>query len=764
MLRQRTFVSCKCKMGFLEIEQAGKQVFEQFPMIKKLAKRVYQGVRVLLTKDKYKCKGNVQRITPEDGYEYFYGYYDKSPWDKNDRYVIALKVRNAYKSVAPKEVGIVGVIDTKCSNTFIEIGKTRAWNVQQGCMAQWVGPDFSKYIIYNDFRNGKYCSVLYNFLEKKEEKVLPYAVYDIDKNGTYILSLDFSRLHRLRPGYGYSNIVDDTADDLCPDQTCIWKVDINDLNVTELFNYTDFKNFEHNESMDGAEHKINHIMISPNGKRFMVLHRWFKNGKKHSRLITVNVDKSEMYNLSDDIFVSHCFWKNDDEILAFLRKKNTGDHYYLMKDKSQKYKLYWDNLRTDGHCSYSPNSRYIITDTYPNRKRYASVFLCTEDHNTSVKLASMFSPFKYDNDCRCDLHPRWNREGTSVCIDSVHEGKRGIYRINIFKERIMNMNDSVLASVIIPYFNAKDTLPMTIESLSKQSYKNFEVIIVDDGSDEDIITLVNDFKRKYGLSITLIHQVNLGVSAARNKGINNARGKYLFFLDSDDVYHQEFLKESIYQMENYELDTVIFKQDRDIQSLLNREKNTSHTGEKASSKELLEYFMFNKENIHFGGIIYKAEIIKLNSIYFTEGTMYGEDLEFALKYLVNCNRGIISQEKMYGYYNNPTSAVNTVKWEKTNLVDAMIRVEKYMKEQKSVGYDLFVSYMLPRTAWTTAKTFAKGKNKQYYNQFLKTYDVNVYMKRLIKSSKNKLLKLSSILFCISKNIFYYTIGIIYKNK
>ena len=76
--------------------------------------------------------------------------------------------------------------------------------------------------------------------------------------------------------------------------------------------------------MEGAEHKVNHLMISPNGKRFMVLHRWFKNGEKYTRLVTCNMDGTEMYNLSDDNFVSHCCWKNNEEILSYLNKKESG--------------------------------------------------------------------------------------------------------------------------------------------------------------------------------------------------------------------------------------------------------------------------------------------------------------------------------------------------------------------------------------------------------------------------------------------------------
>ena len=405
-------------MGFVEIEQAGKRALEQFPVVKRSAKRIYQLASVATSNEKFKSEGDIVRVSPDDGFEYFYGYYDKSPWDATDRYMICMKVKQAYKSVAPKEPGVVGVIDTQNGNKFHKIGVTHAWNVQQSCMAQWMGPDYQSHISYD-------------FINKREERVLPMAAYVVARDGSFILSLDFSRLHRMRPGYGYSNLVDKTKDELCPDKACIWKVEVATGEVTELFKYTDFAAFEPDETMKGADHKVNHLMISPNGKRFMVLHRWFQKGRKHTRLVTVNIDKTEMYTLSDDVFVSHCYWKNDEEILSFLRKKETGDHYYLMKDKTQEYKMYWSELNTDGHCSYSPDGKYIITDTYPNRKRIASVYLCTEDDNRSRRIARVFSPFRYDNVCRCDLHPRWNRTGDKVCIDSVHEGRRGLFVINL---------------------------------------------------------------------------------------------------------------------------------------------------------------------------------------------------------------------------------------------------------------------------------------------------------------------------------------------
>ena len=526
-------------MGFTELEAAGKKVLEQFPAVKHAAKRVYQIASVATNRDKVKAEGDITRVSPDDGYEYFYGYYDKSPWDATDRYMICVRVQQAYKSVAPKEPGTVCLIDTKDGNKVIEIGTTHSWNVQQSCMAQWMGPDFKSRIIYNDFRDGKYCSVVFNVETMQEEKVLPLPVYDVSRDGTFALSLDFNRLHRMRPGYGYSNLPDRTKGALCPDECCIWKMDIPNGTVTELFKYTDFAAFEPDETMNGAEHKVNHLMISPNGKRFMVLHRWFDKRRKHTRLVTVNIDKTEMYNLSDDVFVSHCYWKNDEEILSFLRKKEMGDHYYLMKDKTQEYKMYWPELNTDGHCSYSPDGQFIITDTYPNRKRIASVYLCTEEDNRSRRIARVFSPFKYDNDCRCDLHPRWNREGNKICIDSVHEGKRGLYVISIPTinkdryQKAVEKNHTVM--VVLATYNGEKYLREQLDSLLAQKGVNVSILVRDDGSKDGTTEILNEYQGE-GL-LTWYAGEHLNVQKGYLDLLRHAgETDYYAFCDQDDVW------------------------------------------------------------------------------------------------------------------------------------------------------------------------------------------------------------------------------------
>ena len=407
------------------------------PWIKKAVKGAYQRIMYVFS-PKLKSEGRIVRVSPDDGKEYFFGYYDKSPWDASGRYMLCMRAENTWSDPAPKEKARILLIDTLDGNKTRTICETHSWNVQQGCMAQWLGPDFSSRIIYNDCRDGRYVSVIYDTATGKE-KVLKIPVYTVSEDGKTALSLDFSRLHRLRKGYGYSNLKDETADEKLPDKPCIFRLDIEKNEVFEVLKYTDLASFEPRGCMQNAEHKVNHLMISPDGKRFMVLHRWLCGARKYTRLVTCGIDGKDMYNLSDDDMVSHCFWKSDKEILAFENKKDGGTGYYLMKDKTDEYKRVWKKLDNDGHPSYAPlpERTLVVTDSYPNRSRIADIKLLYVDDPDGDKMkviARVFAPFKYDNDTRCDLHPRFSRDARKVCFDSVFEKHRGLYYVDIDQE------------------------------------------------------------------------------------------------------------------------------------------------------------------------------------------------------------------------------------------------------------------------------------------------------------------------------------------
>lgn len=400
-----------------------KELIENKNLIYEIEAKI--GSKIVSRYDNYSNMAKAKRVTPMNG-EYLFGYYDKCPWDSTGRYLLSLKIPFATKYPDKKSTAKIGIIDTQNGNKFAPIASTHVWSIQQGCMLQWLGPEYTNKIIYNDFIDNKYVCVIYDIV-KKNKTIIHKPVYSVSKDGKKAVTLNFSRLQRLRPGYGYTNIPDKTIEDKYPAEDGIWHIDLEKNESKLIISLKKMFEINTNKNMVDVHHRFNHLEINPEGSRFMFLHRW-GNKRQYSRLYTADLDGNDIYCLADDQMVSHCCWKSNTEILSWARKKSLGDHYYLFEDKAKEFKIIGKRkLDEDGHPSFSPNGRYILTDTYPdtNRRRTLIIYDAVEDKR--YNLGKFLSIHKYDNEFRCDLHPRWSRNGKKICFDSVHEGRRQMY-------------------------------------------------------------------------------------------------------------------------------------------------------------------------------------------------------------------------------------------------------------------------------------------------------------------------------------------------
>ena len=118
--------------------------------------------------------------------------------------------------------------------------------------------------------------------------------------------------------------------------------------------------------------------------------------------------------------------------------------------------------------------------------------------------------------------------------------------------------DSPLVSIIIPVFNVKYYLTETLESVINQTYKNLDIILIDDGSTDGSSDICDEYASK-DKRIRVHHQVNQGVSAVRNAGLDLAVGEFLAFLDSDDAYYPDYLSSMMTTMIHEGVDIVMCK-------------------------------------------------------------------------------------------------------------------------------------------------------------------------------------------------------------
>jgi hypothetical protein len=365
---------------------------------------------------------------------HFFGYYDKSPWDATGRYMLALEVEFMDRPPTPQDKAVVGLIDLGENCKWHPLAETYAWNWQQGTMLQWLPSEPERKIIFNARDGDRFISVILD-VHTGERRTLPMPIYALSRDGGCAVTLNFARVHRTRPGYGYVGVPDPWVDDPCPEEDGIYRMDLQTGEHRLVISLAQIAEVGHDPSMDGrVHHWFNHLLFNHDGTRFIFLHRWQRRDGRgfYTRMFTANPDGTEIYCVADHEMVSHFDWKNPRQILAWARQRDVGDRFFLFTDKTGEREIVGEGVLTcDGHCSYSPDGRWVLTDTYPDRESRRTLILYRWEDGLRVDIGRFYSPPELRGEIRCDLHPRWSRDGRMVCIDSAHEGHRGLYVLDV---------------------------------------------------------------------------------------------------------------------------------------------------------------------------------------------------------------------------------------------------------------------------------------------------------------------------------------------
>ncbi|WP_146106864.1 hypothetical protein [Polaribacter porphyrae] len=367
-----------------------------------------------------------------DGKHVFFGYYDLSPFDKNDTKVLAHRTHHPLISPDPKsciDIGYYDIDSLKNNTNFIKIGESNAWCWQQGSRLQWFPKKTNeKTVFYNTVKADKYIGIIQDIYTREIIKEIPLPLYDISNCGNKGLSLNFSRLQRLRPGYGYASLPDITENENIPKHDGIFLFDFKIEKNKLLISFDEIVNIgKMPEDWKDFQHYINHLCFNQSGTKFMFLHLLSKNKKRHSRLFVCNTDGSNLKLLDDSDVISHYTWKDDNTLLCTVYSKLSKAFSYTNYDlKSGKCeKLLPTVLKNDGHPTFIWNNTALLTDTYPNRFRQQS--LITLDLKTKyIKKARFYRHNKFKSEVRTDLHPRVNNTETIICIDDEFDGFKAI--------------------------------------------------------------------------------------------------------------------------------------------------------------------------------------------------------------------------------------------------------------------------------------------------------------------------------------------------
>lgn len=376
------------------------------------------------------------RITPENQH-WFFGYYDIPTFDKTGTKHLCLHVPFMDRLPEKDDIAQLYVIDLETGEKT-QVAQTTAWNFQQACMLQW-HPTEENTIIYNIRTAGQGCGygAIVKNLTTGDVRYLDRPVANVAANGKYAVSINFDRVYDLRPGYGYAGQCDRFYDVNHPEEDGIFLTDLTTGKSRLIVSLAQIWDFTGRYFQEDKKICINHITFNTDGSRIVFLPRNFPQPGStwKTAMVTVGTQGDNMYLLSDYGLVSHYHWRDENVVCFYSDGKEVcdlGNQLYELTDLTYEGQAVDTSFfLADGHNSYSPDRTWILYDSYPKADGYRELYLYDLVTKKGGLLGRYYVTPGLLTDIRCDLHPRWNPSGKSISFDSIHEGFRGVYTMDL---------------------------------------------------------------------------------------------------------------------------------------------------------------------------------------------------------------------------------------------------------------------------------------------------------------------------------------------
>lgn len=413
--------------NFSPLERYIAKILTRFPMFKSWTKHIYSRLSYLIAKKKYKYQSLTElQSYVHSRYNSFFGYYDKSPMNIQGLVLACLTEQSSKQRPSAAKAIELGIFT---GTKLLFKTQVKSYNWQQGCRAHWLSDDE---FIFNDFEPEAQSYVARVFSVSKTAEINRYAFAVQDSfQDEYFISLNYRRLMALRPDYGYRNLPVSDAEQLAHlKNDGLWYVNIQTGESRLLVSIQQACQLKVLSDFDGAQHKFNHVLISPNGQQLIFMHRFLSGKRRTDRLLLYDMPTKKLNLLADFGMVSHCFWADDFTILGYMRGPENVDAYWLINTKSGEFSRLPNNALQgygDGHPHVYGD--WFVTDTYPDKARMQHLLLCNWKTGAVKELGQFIHGFDFDGESRCDLHPRFSMDGKKVFFDSVYTGQRQLYSI-----------------------------------------------------------------------------------------------------------------------------------------------------------------------------------------------------------------------------------------------------------------------------------------------------------------------------------------------
>ena len=323
------------------------------------------------------------------------------------------------------------------------------------------------------------------------------------------------------------------------------------------------------------------------------------------------------------------------------------------------------------------------------------------------------------------------------------------------------MSKKPIVSIVIPFYNGENFVFDAVENIKKQDFKDFEIILVNDGSKDNTAQKLEEVRENNpDLDIIIVNKENGGVSSARNKGIATANGDWICFVDDDDVPSSNYIS-LLYNAASQNNCKLAF-------GYITKNKDELFCGSEPQMKlftklEFLREFLYGGIKYSHCAAIFNKSLFE-NGLCYPENSKYSEDVYLLWK-LISTNDNIpVVCHPIYYYYQNPTSAMNKkMTLDRFGAIELMKDLESIMKQNAPEFAPEYINFAVARHYWSILWQAAGcfGNYKEF-KQYIDNFDMKPQLKKLYNYPSKKV-TLTARLFNLCPFVYYLLMKIYVKH-
>lgn len=338
------------------------------------------------------------------------------------------------------------------------------------------------------------------------------------------------------------------------------------------------------------------------------------------------------------------------------------------------------------------------------------------------------------------------------------------------------VNNKIQVSIIIPAYNAEKTIEKCLESALCQTYKNIEIIVIDDGSIDETPRICDDIAVIYK-NVKVYHISNSGAAVARNYGIEKASGDYIQFIDSDDTIEISLTEQLYLSMINYQVDISLCGFNLFSGDIRHTIKPKRGKADIKSFTDIMEYWLISPIIGSPCNKLYSRKIIEENNIRFPNGILFAEDYIFNIIYFKYVTSFFCVDKSLYNYHIDSLNSLHKIngenieeRWERCEeiIINIELMLKKHGIYNEKLVSNMF-SYLLVDNLIYRIKRNETNEIKFWMDSVLEN---KKYIRCICSSSILVRHPRATIVIKCLKNIIkgicpelsFFIIGLLYRNK